>query len=89
MEIFRTITIDAEVEIDLEEVLSKITTDELIAELDSREEEFDNPDNREKYHFIEKDYFNSYDLKRHLCDIVSCGYHEPTDSLLNKIKDLL
>ena len=89
MDLFKTITLDAEIEVDLEEVLSKIATDELIAELDSRNEEFDTPDNRVKYHIIERDFFNSDTLKRHLCDIADCGYYEPTDSLLNKIKDLL
>ena len=33
--LFKTITIDVKAEVDLEEVLSKITTDSLIAELDA------------------------------------------------------
>ncbi len=87
--LFKTITIDAEVEVDLEEVLSKITTDSLIAELDAREEEFDNPDNRNEYHILNKLYSSPDDLRRHLCDIAGVGYHEPKDSLLNKLKDMI
>lgn len=29
------------------------------------------------------------EVKINLCDIVGCGYHEPKDSLLNKLKDLM
>jgi hypothetical protein len=87
--LFKTITIDVEAEVDIEEVLSKITTDSLIAELDSRCEEFDNPDNRDKYHILDKLYYNSDDLYRHICNIVGVGYHEPKDSLLNKLKDMI
>lgn len=54
--LFKTITIDVEAEVDIEEVLSKITTDSLIAELDSREEEYDNHDNRNEYHILNKLY---------------------------------
>lgn len=87
--LFKTITIDVEAEVDIEEVLSKITTDSLIAELDAREEEFDNPDNRNEYHILNKLYYNKQDLYEHLCDIVGVGYHEPKDSLLNKLKDMI
>lgn len=87
--LFKTITIDVETEVDIEEVLSKITTDSLIAELDAREEEFDNPDNRNEYHILNKLYASPSDIYRHLCDIVGVGYHEPKDSLLNKLKDMI
>lgn len=87
--LFKTITIDVEAEVDLEEVLSKITTDSLIAELDAREEEFDNPDNRNEYHILNKLYASPNELRRHLCDIVGVGYQEPKDSLLNKLKDMI
>ena len=87
--LFKTITIDVEAEVDIEEVLSKITTDSLIAELDAREEEFDNPDNRNEYHILNKLYYNKQDLYEHLCDIVGVRYHEPKDSLLNKLKDMI
>jgi hypothetical protein len=43
----------------------------------------------DKYHIIDKLYHNSDDLYRHLCDIVGVGYHEPKDSLLNKLKDMI
>ena len=88
---WRSITVNAEVDIYLkdvkDEVLEMIDTDDLIAELSERDIKVELES--ENYHMIDKLYFNSYDLKRHLCDIVGCGYHEPTDSLLNKIKDLL
>ena len=87
--LFKTITIDVEAEVDIEEVLSKITTDSLIAELDAREEEFDNPDNRDKYHILDKLYYNKQDLYELLCDIVGVGYYTPKDSLLNKLKDMI
>jgi hypothetical protein len=87
--LFKTITIDVEAEVDIEEVLSKITTDSLIAELNAREEEFDNPDNRNEYHILNKLYYNKQDLYEHLCDIVGVGYHETKDSLLNKLKDMI
>ena len=41
--LFKTITVDVEAEVDLEDILSKITTDDLIEELDARDEEFDTP----------------------------------------------
>lgn len=87
--LFKTITVDVEVEVDLDDVLSKITTDDLIEELNAREEEFDNPDNRSEYHILSKLYHTKDDLYRHLCDICDCGYHEPKDSLLNKLKDMI
>ena len=75
--LFKTITVDVEAEVDLEDILSKITTDDLIEELDARNEEFDNPDNRNEYHILNKLYHTKYDLYRHLCDICDCGYLEP------------
>ena len=87
--LFKTITIDVEAEVDLEEVLSKITTDDLIEELNARKVEFDNPDNRNEYHILNKLYHTRDDLYSHLCDICDCGYHEPKDSLLNKLKDMM
>ena len=88
---WRTITVSAEVDIYLKdvagEVLSMVDTDDLIAELSERDVKVELES--KKYHMIPKDYFNAYELKRHLCDIVGVGYHEPKDSLLNKIKDLL
>lgn len=87
--LLKTITVDVEAEVDLEDILSKITTDDLIEELDARDEEFDNPDNRDEYHSLNKLYHTKDDLYRHLCDIVGCGYHEPKDSLLNKLTDMI
>lgn len=87
--LFKTITIDVKAEVDLEDILSKITTDDLIEELDVRDVGFDNPDNRNEYHILNKLYHTRDDLYRHLCDICDCGYHEPKDSLLNKLKDLM
>ena len=87
--LFKTITIDVEAEVDLEEVLSKITTDDLIEELEARGTKFDNPYNEDEYYILNKLYHTKDDLYRHLCDICDCGYYEPKDSLLNKLKDLM
>lgn len=87
--LFKTITINVEAKVDLDEVLSEITTDDLIKELDARGEEFDNTDNEDEYHILNKLYHTKDDLYRHLCDICDCGYHEPKDSLLNKLKDMI
>ena len=87
--LFKTITINVEAKVDLDEVLSEITTDDLIEELDARGVKFDNPDNSNEYHIIDKLYHTKDDLYRHLCDICDCGYHEPKDSLLNKLKDMM
>ena len=38
---------------------------------------------------IPKDYVSPDKLYRYLCDIVGVGYHEPKDSLLNKLKDMI
>lgn len=89
---WRTITVSAEVEVYLkdvkEDVLSMVDSEELIDVLRKRDAFYDEKKS-EKYHVLEKLYFNSDSLKRHLCDIVGVGYHEPKDSLLNKLKDML
>ena len=87
--LFKTITINVEAKVDLDEVISEITTDELIEELDARGAKFDNPDNSNEYLILDKLYHTKDDLYRHLCDICDCGYHEPKDSLLNKLKDMM
>lgn len=91
---YKSITVETEVKIDLEdikdEVLETLDNDELIEELNARKVEFDNyPDNSNKYHILNKLYHTKDDLYRHLCDICDCGYYEPKDSLLNKLKDLM
>lgn len=88
---WRTITVSAEVDIYLkdvkEEVLAMMNNDELISELNERDVKVELES--ENYHMLHKLYASPDDIKRHLCDIIGCGYHEPIDSLLNKIKDLL
>lgn len=87
-----------EVEIDLddiiednkEKILHELTTDELIEELRDRDVYLESETNYEEAFFLlQKLYFSPDELYRHLCDIADCGYHEPKDSLLNKIKDLM
>ena len=87
--LFKTITIDVEAKVDLDDILSRIPTDDLILELDARNAEFDSLSNRDEYHLLNKLYYTKDDLYEMLCDIVGCGYHEPKDSLLNKLKDLM
>lgn len=88
---WRSITVDAEVDIYLkdikDEVLEMLDNDELIEELSRRDVKYE--ETSEKYHMIPKDYVSPDKLYRYLCDIVGCGYHESKDSLLNKLKDMM
>ena len=88
---WRSITVDAEVDIYLkdikDEVLEMLDNDELIMELKKRDVDYEKTS--EKYHMLNKLYASPSDIYRHLCDIVGCGYHEPKDSLLNKLKDMI
>lgn len=88
---WRSITVSAEVDIYLhdvkDEVLEMLDNDELIGELSKREVKYE--ETSEKYHMIPKDYVSPDKLYRYLCDIVGVGYHEPKDSLLNKLKDMI
>jgi hypothetical protein len=88
---WRSITVSAEVDIYLkdvkDEVLEMLDNDELIEELSKRDVKYE--ETSEKYHMLDKLYASSDDLRRHLCDIVGVGYHEPKDSLLNKLKDMI
>lgn len=85
---YKTITIEAEVDIDdiADEVLREVSDDDLIKEL-TRGGLEDNVTT--EYHSLKKLYFTPTDLYRHLCDICNCGYYEPKESLLNKLKDLM
>lgn len=92
MSVFDTISVYANVEIELDDikddVLRKCSIEELVDALANKEVNWDvtnNPD----YHVLKKLYFSPDDLYRHLCDIAGVGYHEPKESLLNKIKDLM
>ena len=89
---WRSITVSAEVDIYLkdvkDDVLRMLESEELIEELRNRDDYYDEKES-EKYHMLDKHYASPDDIRRHLCDIVGCGYHEPIDSLLNKLKDLL
>jgi hypothetical protein len=88
---WRSITVSAEVDIYLkdvkDEVLSQLDTKELIDELKERDVNYE--EKSEKYHMLDKLYASPSDIYRHLCDIVGVGYHEPKDSLLNKLKDMI
>jgi hypothetical protein len=88
---WRCITVSAEVDIYLhdikDEVLEMLDNEELIEELSKRDVKYEKTS--EKYHMIPKDYVSPDKLYRYLCDIVGVGYHEPKDSLLNKLKDMI
>lgn len=66
------------VEVDVDIELDDFEDDELIEECEERGIW---PSKEE-----EVDYTLSDNLFRHICD---CGYHEPKDSLLNKLRDLM
>ena len=88
---WRSITVSAEVDIYLhdikDEVLEMLDKDELIEELSKRDVDYE--ETSEKYHMLDKLYASPSDIYRHICDIVGVGYHEPKDSLLNKLKDII
>jgi hypothetical protein len=88
---WRSITVEAECEIYLKDVKDKVlgmlSDDELIEELIERDVNYEAKS--EKCHMLDKLYASPTDIYRHLCDIVGCGYHEPKDSLLNKLKDMI
>lgn len=92
MSVFDTISVYADVEIELDdvknEVLRRCSSEELIDALADKNVDWDVTNNPE-FHVLNKAYFSSDDLYRHLCDIAGVGYHEPKESLLNKIKDLI
>lgn len=88
---WRTITVDAEVDIYIkdvkDEVLKELSNEELIEELNSREVNYE--EKSTKYHMLDKSYASPSDIYEHLCDIVGCGYHEPKQSVLDKLKDMM
>ena len=92
MSVFDTISVYADVEIELDdvkdEVLRRCSIEELVEALADKDVDWDVKENPE-YHILSKLYYSKDDLYRHLCDIAEVGYHEPKESLLNKIKDLI
>lgn len=81
------------VDIDVDDIIGGIETNDLIDELESRGYEikgYDEVEEMDKRPFIVTgNEFNSYQLHRHLCDIVGCGYYEPIGGVLEKLKDLM
>ena len=92
MSVFDTISVYADVEIELDdvkdEVLRRCSVEELVDALADKEIDWDTRENTE-FHILNKLHYSKVDLYRHLCDIAEVGYHEPKDSLLDKIKDLM
>lgn len=92
MSVFDTISVYADVEIELDdvkdEVLRRCSIEELVDALANKEVDWYATESPE-HHVLDKLYHSKDDLYRHLCDIAGVGYHEPKDSLLNKIKDLM
>ena len=92
MSVFDTISVYADVEIELDdvkdEVLRRCSIEELVDALANKKVDWDVTENPE-HHVLNKLYYSKDDLYRHLCDIAEVGYHEPKESLLNKIKDLI
>ena len=90
MGIFNTISVDIDIDDVKYDVLKALTDEELVEEIESR----DKFRIRQKFESgevigIDKLYFSRNDLYRHLCDICDCGYHEPKESLLNKLRELM
>ena len=90
MGVFDYISVDIDFDDIKDEAISMYTDEELIEELEAR----DKLHVRDKVSSgevlaIDALYYSKGDLYRHLCDIAGCGYHEPKDSLLDKIKELM
>lgn len=90
MGIFNTISVDIDIDDVKYDVLKALTDEELVEEIESR----DKFRIRKKFESgeligIDKLYFSRNDLYRHLCDICDCGYHEPKEPLLNKLRELM
>lgn len=81
------------VDIDVDDIIGGIESNDMIEELESRGYEiksYDEVEEGDKRPFIVTgNEFNSYQLHRHLCEIVGCGYYEPIGSVLEKLKDLM
>lgn len=84
-----TITIYTDIELDTDDILTEIDDDTLIEELESRSVDFALTEKSAEYHILKKIFYSKDDLYRHLCDICETGYHEPIDSILQKLKDKL
>ena len=90
-------TIYVNVDIDVDDIIGDINTEDLIDELESRgyeivkekEKEKEDVSNGNKAFLINRMFFNKHELYRHLCDICDCGYHEPKDLLLKKINEMI
>lgn len=90
MSIFNTISVEVEVDDIKYDVLQAITDEELLEELEERDKlKYRNKVYTGELLAIDALYASKTDLYQHLCDIAECGYNEPKDSLLSKIKDLL
>ena len=83
------------VDIDVDDIICDIKSEDMIEELESRgykvisELDEDIEDSPNEPFIVTGNEFNSYQLHRHLCDIVGCGYYEPKGSVLEKLKDLM
>lgn len=81
------------IDIYVDDIIGDINSEDMIEELESRGYEiksYDEVDEEEKRPFtVTGKCFNSYQLHRHLCDIVGCGYYESKGSVLEKLKELM
>lgn len=79
------VTVTAEVKFDIEDyiddILEKLSDEELIKELEDREFVA-----YETAPLLQIEFNNPADLKRHLCDIVNAGYCISNEELINEIK---
>lgn len=79
------VTVTAEVEFDMEDyiddILEKLSDEELIKELEDREFVV-----YETAPLLQIEFNDPTDLKRHLCDIVNVGYCISNEELINEIK---
>ena len=85
-----TKTFYSKVNLDLDDILEEISTEELVKELKNRKyDEYDEFGN--KYEDDEVEAKNpldmpNYEFRRYICDILNLGYHVSDDAIINEIK---
>lgn len=84
-----TVTIFSDIDIDVDDVLAELDSDDLIKELELRNIDLTDSAMSNDYHILKKVFYSKDDLYRHLADICETSYHESIDSLLQNLKNRL
>lgn len=84
-----TVTIFSDIEVNVDDVLSELDSDDLIKELESRNIDLTDSAMSNDYYILKKVFYSKDELYRHIADICETSYHEPIDSLLQNLKNRL